>query len=664
MFTEVFSVPRVGTLSSDMETDSFDIHLGDDLLKPKAKGALWAHLHRKKPMTVGLSPPCTMFSSLQRCGRHREDPVSVIARARRMKEARALLKLSVEVTNFQMKHGRLFYFEHPWTASSWGLPEIQSVLKRESVYLSKFDQCAYGLKPPRGRPMRKTTGMMHNIPAMNARLNKRCVCPDKHDRIEGSMLGQKVSQWAQAYPKSMCKAIALSIQDQLRVEHTTLKVESVEKFNQMGADASDADDDDIRCLPCSPSPAVVSNFECFTDDDTDTSSICSMLDDHQVLAALQEEERNLPDQDRMDAKSCQTRGLPGSFVSNVQDLVQRAHEQMGHPGSHKLVRVLKLAKASPQVLDIARHLKCSTCQRQQRLAPQRRSAMPPPPEFNQVVGIGIFNIKSPDGSKNIPVLRVICWGTLYQQACVLKNKSASRVRRAYRKIWARVFGPPKGLVSDQGLEFVGKEFADRLETDGTMHVVVSAESPWQNARTERHGGVLKSMISKARTDFTPDNDDDLQEIVSACLDMKNRMISQHGFSPCQRVFEYNPPIPGSFIADGDRDPDISHLSRVAGGDHALIKAMNIRMAAAKAFAETDASERIRRAVLSGHRPVKNLSIGQRGFFWRTHGDLAALKAENVQDHWYGPATVVSIYIYIYIHIYIYISAQGCFGSDH
>ena len=195
------------------------------------------------------------------------------------------------------------------------------------------------------------------------------------------------------------------------------------------------------------------------------------------------------------------------------------------------------------------------------------------------------------------MLSIIDWGTLFHPACVLKDKVAGRVRRAYRRLWLRVPGPPRKIVSDQGLEFVGREFSERLEADGTLHAITGADAPWQNARTERHGGTLKKMISRARLDVVPESKDDLEEIISNCVSAKNRLLSNSGFSPYQRVLGYQPLIPGSLIADGDRDHDIAVSAKILGGDAALIRAMNIRTAAAKAFAETDAQERIRRAVL-------------------------------------------------------------------
>eukprot|EP00971_Amphidinium_carterae_P030040 590778-Amphidinium_carterae.1 len=69
-------------------------------------------------------------------------------------------------------------------------------------------------------------------------------------------------------------------------------------------------------------------------------------------------------------------------------------------------------------------------------------------------------------------MSVICWGTLFHVAALLKDKSARSVRQAYRKGWVQVFGPPRKLVCDQGKEFVSVDFASRCESDGTLQEMI------------------------------------------------------------------------------------------------------------------------------------------------------------------------------------------------
>ena len=156
-----------------------------------------------------------MFSSLQRCGKYRTDAIALQIRKNRMEKAIKMLNLCIRIAEFRLKHGRYFYFEHPFGASSWETPLMQKLLRHSQVELSKIDMCAYGLVSPRNVPMKKSTGILHNIPALSPMLVLRCDGSHKHDRIEGSISGCKCSLWAQKYPKFFCQALAGGIQQQI-----------------------------------------------------------------------------------------------------------------------------------------------------------------------------------------------------------------------------------------------------------------------------------------------------------------------------------------------------------------------------------------------------------------------------------------------------------------
>eukprot|EP00974_Lingulodinium_polyedra_P039158 3752154-Lingulodinium_polyedra.AAC.1 len=58
----------------------------------------------------------------------------------------------------------------------------------------------------------------------------------------------------------------------------------------------------------------------------------------------------------------------------------------------------------------------------------------------------------------------------------------------FLRSWVRYFGPPEVLISDGGPEFAGT-FERCVEQSGCFHHVCDGESPWQNGRCERHGGL-------------------------------------------------------------------------------------------------------------------------------------------------------------------------------
>ena len=72
--------------------------------------------------------------------------------------------------------------------------------------ITVFSQCAFGLKTPMGKPMKKETALLSNIPAVHALFKKegRCKCQVQHKHCVGSENGVKLSRWAHHYPRNMC----------------------------------------------------------------------------------------------------------------------------------------------------------------------------------------------------------------------------------------------------------------------------------------------------------------------------------------------------------------------------------------------------------------------------------------------------------------------------
>ena len=57
---------------------------------------------------------------------------------------------------------------------------------------------------------------------------------------------------------------------------------------------------------------------------------------------------------------------------------------------------------------------------------------------------------------DITLCSCLCWGTGYQMMLIQKDKRTTR--DAFSVDWARHYGWPELVVTDQGPEFTGKEF--------------------------------------------------------------------------------------------------------------------------------------------------------------------------------------------------------------
>ena len=322
--------------------------------------------------------------------------------------------------------------------------------------------------------------------------------------------------------------------------------------------------------------------------------------------------------------------LPLSGRFSLGRLLQRAHEGLGHPNNpnnDRFVRILRYANAKPNVIEEAKKLRCSVCQRHQQVRPARRAAPPKELDFNDCVGVDVVYLPLPNG-KTRPSLNIIDWSSKFQLVIPTDTKRPGQLREAYRH-WLRLFGPPKGLAIDMGKEFKGV-FAQAAESDGTYVDPAAVEAPHQRGITERHGKTFKFMLMKAMDTYNCTNVHEWEELVGVTIMTKNRMLQHNGFSPSQRVFGFNLKIPEGLLSDdgGNR----VHPDKVRQGDLTVERSMRMRKAAAEAFLEADADEALRRA-------VQDYDIGEMIYFYRMGADKAKKFAPG---YWCGPARIMMI----------------------
>ena len=226
-FVEIYSLPRLvpecvkrglrATLSVDLAT-------GYDLSKQSTRMLVKHEIRARRPRALGLSSPCTMFSELNRMWNKKK--YSNEEWDARMNAAVIHLEFSMELAQEQVDGGRIFFHEHPRTASSWQQECVTHVSACDGCRHACFDQCRFGLMTPVSQvPMKKATKLLHNIGALqNIFHGKHCKCKNielpsgatgRHQRIQGSEGRYKLSRWAQAYSQDMVKSLVDGICQEL-----------------------------------------------------------------------------------------------------------------------------------------------------------------------------------------------------------------------------------------------------------------------------------------------------------------------------------------------------------------------------------------------------------------------------------------------------------------
>ena len=216
--SEVFSQPRMVLRAGQyglLAGNSYDLVLGDDLLRKEHRSRVMRELARDKPFCVMVSPPCTMFSQQRRPGNPEED-------REKIKEALTLMKFAVEVCQWQHAQKKFFILEQPQGAKSWGLKDLKGLVENPGCRCVDFDMCMYGLcDVESGMPHRKTTRIVTNIDEdIVGYLQRRCDGNHQHQVLEGQVKTEhgwmNRTRLAQVYPKQFCDAVCKCIQKQKR----------------------------------------------------------------------------------------------------------------------------------------------------------------------------------------------------------------------------------------------------------------------------------------------------------------------------------------------------------------------------------------------------------------------------------------------------------------
>ncbi|CAK0840096.1 unnamed protein product [Prorocentrum cordatum] len=195
----------------DFKTDKYTLDTGWDCTRTSHREAFFEKLRRERPEEVWISPPCTLWSSINplndasKDNRYRQQ-----RRREREKQKKEFLKFSRDIYNEQQKNERNAHLEHPRYATSWS----EDVWQDMEGYDTFVDQCAYGLKAldrdgRRIGPIKKPTNARTTKYKMHEGLWRRCSCNEKHVMLEGAHNMRGVEN----YPRSMAFQAAICIVD-------------------------------------------------------------------------------------------------------------------------------------------------------------------------------------------------------------------------------------------------------------------------------------------------------------------------------------------------------------------------------------------------------------------------------------------------------------------
>lgn len=415
-------------------------------------------------------------------------------------------------------------FEQPWSANSWKEPSVQGLMRSETSFLARCDQCCFGQQDAAGQPIRKRTGFLTNCSPIAKILNRSCRKQHQHQACVGSVAGQSRARGAARYTNQLVDAVlrqyVRTVQG-LRCSSSCIHISEVVRNVPMSPGCSHdmlvEYPMHLNCLVpesihhTQPQPQSMQLWS------RSTSSV-----DPIDQFALQEAEPPSTEESDDDIAS-----MDPQVRRQIMREIDRTHKGLGHPSLDRFLRILRMGGASKVTMKLARTYTCSQCLEDTRPKPWRRAAPPRELGFNQVVGVDLITLKHHE--EKLKCLNIVCWGSRYQMVLPLRATTSQAVREAYR-MWIRNYGAPRLVKADLGKEFQ-KEFSLRCASDGSELDPSSLESPTQNAITEREGKSYKMMFSKTSLEYGPiNNQEEFLELIDTVTMMKNRLLHKSGFS--------------------------------------------------------------------------------------------------------------------------------------
>ena len=166
-----------------------------------------------KPMMLIACPMCGPFSQLQQVFNYPGMPEDEVRE--KLRAALEHLKFAAEMCIKQHDAGRLFLFEHPASASSWGTAILQYLAKLSGVHNVRFDFCALGMKTVdnqgREAAAKKRTGVLTNSQAVADLLQEaQCRRDHRHQQLLDGRAGP-----CQKYTDKFCRLVCEGIKREL-----------------------------------------------------------------------------------------------------------------------------------------------------------------------------------------------------------------------------------------------------------------------------------------------------------------------------------------------------------------------------------------------------------------------------------------------------------------
>ena len=295
----------------------------------------------------------------------------------------------------------------------------------------------------------------------------------------------------------------------------------------------------------------------------------------------------------------------------------KLHRQFAHPTKKRLIALLKDAGVwQEEYEDTMTQIEqeCELCKVYAKTPSRPVVGLPMATKFNEKVAMDLKQWNSRW------ILHIIDMWSRYTVSIFIDRKQPSNVIDALMTHWIGRFGVMGALMTDNGGEFNSNEMREVASILNVTLCTTSGESPFQNGLCEKVHAITDMMLIKLEAEYGKMNS---QTLLSWANMARNSLQMWNGYSSHQLVFGENPNLP-NIMSDNLPAMEGTTSSEV------FAKHLNALHAARKIFIESEANERIRRALRHKVRASEQVF---------ENGDRVFYKREG-KERWLGPGKVV------------------------
>ena len=582
------------------------VHNGYDLSTSLGLRRAMALVRDTKPKYLHVSPPCGPWSSLQNANQGNPNLVKRLHEQRL--RSRRLLKNCCKLVALQRQEvqrpvGVCFEEQpQPLRATSWQLPEMKEMLRLCGATRFQVDGCRHGLKDPQtGVSLRKPWGWFSSSPKVRQVLARKCNHEaGTHEQIQG---GRRAAQTA-TYPYLLCRRFAKAILQESYHGEVTAPSQTLWRSSEVFVGDSEAVADDEPMPDANGGEPVVEDID--PEGDPEENGF------------------------RRDPE--------------IKRKLTLVHRNLGHPSKQVLLRMLRDAGASAEVLAQAEHFECAECRQRGRRGLLRPATVTHYTQKWTCMSIDTFWWHTPKealqpGEKP---QHMLCLSML-DEACdyhvvqvirqsengPLSNMTGPEFKRALTIGWLRFLAAPQVLRYDEAGFLKRLDVIEWLEGLGVKLEPVAGESPWQIGKHSKHIQTLKDSMNLLCMEMQNQLASD--ELLSLSVSAKNNLHNIRGFSPNQWALGQSHSRVTSLLQQSGHLPNTS-----AREDVSFEEALQNECKAQRMFLEADSRRRIQRALRAQGRPIRDFECGELVYYFRR----GRKEGSRYGGHWYGPARVV------------------------